>query len=154
MAMQKNLLGLILGVFLAGCIVGSLITGLYLWRRADDSREELRKRALAAYRDLDEAWKAQRAAQERAGELQKELLRIRDQAVRIENGTRTAAGRAGSLTEQLERAQTECRNIAAGIGTAEGLLAENGKLLKELGTVIQRLQTQGGTGTEPVGTVP
>lgn len=144
----------LLGVFLAGCIVGSLFTGLYLWRRAEASREELRKRALAAFRDLNEARQAQRAAQERAGELQKELLRIRDQAVRIENGTRTAAGRAGNLAEQLERAQTECRNIVAGIGTAEGLLAENGKLLGELGTVIQRLQTESGTGTEPAGTIP
>lgn len=145
---------ILLGAFLVGCVVGALVTGLVFWRRTELSREELRDRALAAYRDLDAARQAQRIAQERAGKLQEELLRLRDQAYRIENGTRTAASRAGSLADQLDRAQDECRNITAGIGTAEGLLAENGKLLAEFGTILQRLQTGGGTGTEPAGTVP
>lgn len=145
---------ILLGTFLLGFVVGALFTSLIFWTRAERSRELLRERALAAYRDLDTARAAQRVAQERAGALQEELIRLREQAYRIENGTRSAASRAGSLADQLDRAQVECRNIATGIGTAEGILAENRNLLAEFGTILQHIQTRGGTGTEPARTVP
>lgn len=144
----------VLAAFLVGCMVGALAAGFYFLRRTSRDREELRERALAAYRDLDTARKAQRDAQERAGKLQEELLRIRDEAYRIENRARTAANRTGSIADQIDRAQTTCSDITRGINTAEGLLAENGKLLEELGTILQRVQTSGGTGAEPAGTVP
>jgi len=145
---------LLFGVFLVGFVVGALVTGLILWRRADSSRAVLRERALAAYRDLDAARQAQRIAQERAGKLQEELIRLREQAEGIENRARTAAGRTENLTKQLDRAQAECNNITAGIETAEGLLTENGRLLAELGTILQRLQDSSRTGTETAGTIP
>ncbi|WP_304224337.1 hypothetical protein [Gracilinema caldarium] len=144
----------VVAAFIVGCMVGVLAAGFYFWRRTSSDREELRERALAAYRDLDTARKAQRDAQERAGKLQEELICIREQAYRIENRARNAADRTGSIADQLDRAQTTCTDIARGIDTAEGLLAENGKLLEELGTILQRVQTSGGAGAEQAGTVP
>ncbi|AEJ18482.1 hypothetical protein [Gracilinema caldarium] len=145
---------ILFGVFLMGFVVGALVTGFILWRRTESDRQLLRERALTAYRDLDAARQAQRTAQERAGKLQEELIRIREQAEGLENRARTAAGRTESLAKQLDRAQTECNNITAGIETAEGLLTENGRLLAELGTILQQLQDSSRTGTETAGTIP
>lgn len=133
--------------FIAGLLVGGLSVGLFLARRADYDRDTLRQRAVAAYRDLDQARQAQRDAQERAGRIAEELDRIREYALRVEDRARQAQNRVGVLTEYLDRAGTECDAVTAGIGRAQNSLDESGNLLAELGAILYRVQDRGGTAT-------
>jgi hypothetical protein len=99
----------------------------------------------ATARNINEAQRAQREAEERAGRLQEELDRIAGYARDIEERTRTVETGISALAEQLDGASYQGGAVRAGIERAQNGLEESGELLGELRLILHGLQDSGGS---------
>lgn len=132
----------LLFAFCCGLAVGFLAAALCFTLGPQRSAGE---RAASLTRNIDEAHRAQRDAEERALQLQTELARITAYAHDIENRARTVEERINSLTDTFGGAVTISVELGAGIERAQDSLETSRDLLTELGTILGNLQERNGT---------
>jgi len=133
-----------IGVFIAGLVLGALGASVLLAGRYGRQRDDLRLRAVAAYRDLDQARRAQRDAQERAGKLEAELGELVRYARSLEDGSQAAERRAGILADHLDQARFDSGELQDDIERAAESLGASGDLLTELGSILRSVQERSG----------
>jgi hypothetical protein len=129
----------VLLVFMGGFTAGLFTAGLWF------TRGNLGTGPDETARNIGEAQRAQRAAEERAGRLQEELDRIIGYARDIEERAGTVETGIGALAEKLHGASEQGGEVRAGIERAQISLEESGKLLGELGLILRGLQDHGGS---------
>ncbi len=137
------------GAFVAGFILGALTVSLLFAGRSSRERDDLRLRAVAAHRDLDQARSAQRIAQERAGKLQAELTDLVGYAQSIEDGSRTSESRAGNIADHIDQACLDSGELQKDLARAGESLETSGIFLTELGSILQGIQARGGDSPLP-----